>query len=119
MSSSPGEPANPAAAEAVVGTEAATGTPAAAAAATEAEVGAAPRAPEEQLDLRGEVCPFTFVRARLALEGLPLGATLTVVVDHPPALRNVPRSARQWGQVVAEPRDLGDGSHAIEITRTR
>ena len=56
--------------------------------------------PGEPLDLRGEVCPFTFVRTKLALEALPLGATLRVVTDHEPASRNIPRSATEWGQDV-------------------
>jgi TusA-related sulfurtransferase len=56
--------------------------------------------PGEELDLRGEVCPFTFVRTKLALEALPMGGTLSVVVDHEPAAKNVPRSAREWGQDV-------------------
>jgi tRNA 2-thiouridine synthesizing protein A len=54
-----------------------------------------------ELDLRGEVCPYTFVRARLALESMPLGARLTIVIDHAPALRNLPRSLADWGQEVA------------------
>jgi TusA-related sulfurtransferase len=54
------------------------------------------------LDLRGEVCPYTFVRTRLALEALPLGASLAIVVDYEPARRNVPRSAAEWGQEVVE-----------------
>jgi tRNA 2-thiouridine synthesizing protein A len=56
--------------------------------------------PDRDLDLRGEVCPYTFVRAKLALEEMPLGATLHVVVDHEPATRNIPRSALEWGQEV-------------------
>ena len=36
----------------------------------------------ETLDLAGEVCPYTFVRAKLRLEELPLGARLEVLVDH-------------------------------------
>jgi tRNA 2-thiouridine synthesizing protein A len=46
------------------------------------------------------VCPYTFVRTRLRLEDLPLGARLMILVDHEPAARNVPRSAREWGQEV-------------------
>ncbi len=56
-------------------------------------------APEE-LDLGGEVCPYTFVRAKLRLEELPLGARLDVLVDHRPAADNVPRSLRAEGQEV-------------------
>jgi tRNA 2-thiouridine synthesizing protein A len=68
------------------------------------------------LDLAGEVCPFTFVRTRLALEALPLGARLRVVVDHGPARDNVPRSAMAWGQEVVGVEDLGD-RWAIEIVK--
>jgi tRNA 2-thiouridine synthesizing protein A len=70
----------------------------------------------DELDLAGETCPFTFVRTRLALEALPLGARLRVVVDHPPAARNVPRSATEWGQEVVAVVDLG-GRWAIEIVK--
>ncbi|WP_428262950.1 sulfurtransferase TusA family protein [Haliangium sp.] len=57
---------------------------------------------EPVLDLRGEVCPYTFVRTRLRLEEMPLGARLTILVDHEPAIRNIPRSARDWGQAVEQ-----------------
>jgi tRNA 2-thiouridine synthesizing protein A len=60
------------------------------------------------LDLAGEVCPFTFVRAKLALEALPIGAVLRVIVDHEPARRNVPRSATEWGQAVLAVTELGE-----------
>jgi TusA-related sulfurtransferase len=56
--------------------------------------------PDATLDICGEVCPFTFVRTKLALEALPIGAVLRVLVDHEPATRNIPRSAAEWGQEV-------------------
>ncbi len=59
------------------------------------------------IDLRGEICPFTFVRTRLALEALPIGAVLRVIVDHEPATRNLPRSAAEWGQEVLGVTGLG------------
>ncbi|MBS1121180.1 MAG: SirA family protein [Deltaproteobacteria bacterium] len=63
-------------------------------------VRSSPGEPGSTLDLCGEVCPFTFVRTKLALEALPIGATLRVVVDHEPAVKNLPRSAAEWGQEV-------------------
>ncbi|HEX7839950.1 MAG TPA: sulfurtransferase TusA family protein [Kofleriaceae bacterium] len=54
----------------------------------------------KEIDLCGEICPFTFVRTKLALEELPMGAVLRVLVDHEPATRNIPRSAAEWGQEV-------------------
>ena len=71
------------------------------------------------LDLRGEVCPFTFVRTKLRLEELPAGARLRIVVDHEPAARNVPRSLREWGQTViaVEAGVDGDGTWSIDVLR--
>ena len=67
--------------------------------------------------MRGEVCPFTFVRAKLALEALPMGATLRVLVDHEPAVRNIPRSATEWGQEVLGVEALPDGVWAIDLRK--
>jgi TusA-related sulfurtransferase len=55
----------------------------------------------ETLDLRGEVCPYTFVRTKVRLEQMAIGSRLRVVVDYEPASRNIPRSVREWGQEVA------------------
>lgn len=75
--------------------------------------------PGDELDLSGEVCPFTFVRTKLALEALPVGAALRVIVDHPPAVDNVPRSVRAWGQEVTEVTEVAPGRWAIDIVKRR
>jgi TusA-related sulfurtransferase len=69
------------------------------------------------LDLVGEVCPFTFVRTKLALEALPLGAALRVIVDHEPATRNLPRSAIEWGQDVVSVTSLSPHTWAIDLRK--
>jgi tRNA 2-thiouridine synthesizing protein A len=69
------------------------------------------------LDLSGEVCPFTFVRTKLALEEMAPGARLQVVVDHEPATRNVPRSVTEWGQKVLRVDTLAPGRWAIWIEK--
>jgi tRNA 2-thiouridine synthesizing protein A len=70
-----------------------------------------------ELDLRGEVCPFTFIRSKLAMEQLPRGAVLRILIDHPAAAINVPRSLQQWGQRVVIVHDLGNGIWAIDAQR--
>lgn len=70
-----------------------------------------------ELDLRGEICPYTFVRTRLRLEELPLGSALRVLVDHEPATRNIPRSAREWGQEVGAITAVSDGTWTIELVK--
>jgi TusA-related sulfurtransferase len=70
-----------------------------------------------QVDLCGEICPFTFVRTKLALEALPIGAVLRVLVDHEPAIRNIPRSATEWGQEVLGVAAVAPGTWAIDLRR--
>jgi tRNA 2-thiouridine synthesizing protein A len=70
----------------------------------------------EELDLRGEVCPYTFLKARLALESLPAGAVLRVVVDNETSARDVPRSLDGAGHVVLEVVPGSDGTWGI-LTR--
>jgi TusA-related sulfurtransferase len=71
----------------------------------------------EQLDLCGETCPFTFVRTKLALEAMPFGAILRVIVDHEPATRNIPRSATEWGQEVVGVQPIAVARWAIDLRK--
>ena len=76
----------------------------------------APATIEDELDLSGETCPFTFVRTKLRLEELPVGARLRVRVDSPASARNVPRSVTEWGQRVVSVDDL-DGAWEIVVEK--
>jgi tRNA 2-thiouridine synthesizing protein A len=73
---------------------------------------------EAFLDLRGEVCPFTFVRTKLEMEELPVGARLRVAVDNAQAAVNVPRSAAAWGQGVLGVVE-GDGVWLVDLVKLR
>ena len=70
----------------------------------------------EELDLRGEVCPYTFLKARLALDSLPAGTVLRVVVDNVSSARDVPRSLAAAGHAVLGCAATADGVWAI-LTR--
>ena len=69
------------------------------------------------LDLRGEVCPYTFVRTRLALEAMAVGARIRIGFDHAPAVTNLPRSLREWGQEVVEVTAVGPGQWTLEVVK--
>ena len=80
---------------------------------------ARPPVVDTNLDLTGEVCPFTFVRTKRALEALPIGGVLRVIGDHTPAFTNIPRSATEWGQEVVEVRTFGDWWSIVLRRRVR
>jgi TusA-related sulfurtransferase len=55
---------------------------------------------DKTIDIRGQVCPYTFVRSKLALEKMNLGEVLEIILDHKAAVENVPRSMENEGQKV-------------------
>ncbi|VVB70240.1 Sulfurtransferase TusA [uncultured archaeon] len=54
----------------------------------------------EELDLRGEVCPYTFVRTKLKLEEMESGEDLIVLLDDAAATANVSKSLRNEGHQI-------------------
>ncbi len=73
--------------------------------------------PEHVLDITSEVCPMTYVRTKLKLEALPVGAVLAVLVKGEEPLRNIPRSARDEGHEVLAVEDLGGGVHRLVLRK--
>ncbi len=55
---------------------------------------------DQELDLKGEVCPYTFVRSKLALEEMEKGQILQIIVDNSESASNVPRSIDLEGHKV-------------------
>ncbi|CBE68088.1 conserved protein of unknown function [Candidatus Methylomirabilis oxygeniifera] len=77
----------------------------------------APEQTVESLDLKGEVCPYTFVKTKLALEELQSGQVLRVIVDNPGSAANVPRSLHSEGHVVVDVTQLNDTDWAITVKK--
>ena len=55
---------------------------------------------DKELNLQGEVCPYTFVKSKLALEVMQPGQVLRVIVDNDESAANVPRSMQNEGHNV-------------------
>jgi tRNA 2-thiouridine synthesizing protein A len=55
---------------------------------------------DKELNLQGEVCPYTFVKSKLALEVMLPGQVLRVIVDNDESAANVPRSMQNEGHNV-------------------
>ena len=57
---------------------------------------------DQDLDLKGEVCPYTFVKSKLALEQMPVNQVLKITVDNSESASNVPRSLELEGHEVVD-----------------
>ena len=74
---------------------------------------------DRTLDIRGQVCPLTFVRSKLAIEKMALGEVLEIVVDHQPAAVNVPRSMEHEGQTVLKVEQAGEAEWHLFVRKDR
>jgi TusA-related sulfurtransferase len=74
---------------------------------------------DRELDIRGEVCPFTFVKSKLMLEQMELGQVLRVILDYPPSVENVPKSMREEGQEVLAINQLDNNTWEILIRKVK
>ena len=72
---------------------------------------------DRELDIRGQVCPYTFVKTKLALEEMSPGHVLRVLVDYEPATRNVPRSVQLQGDEVLSVEPFSASLWAITIRK--
>ena len=75
--------------------------------------------PDKTIDLKGEVCPYTFVKSKLALEEMGLDQVLEVVVDHEPAVENVPKSLKNEGQQVLAVDKINDTDWKILVKKEK
>ncbi|MBI3807656.1 MAG: sulfurtransferase TusA family protein [Nitrospirae bacterium] len=72
--------------------------------------------PDTELDLRGVICPYNFVKTKLKLEAMEQGQILSVLLDDGDPIRNVPRSVSNEGHTVLS-QDRVEGSYRVLIRR--
>lgn len=76
---------------------------------------ARPFRPDQELNLKGKICPYTFIESMLALEEMKPDEILRVIVDYPPAVCDVPRSLRNEGYEVLEVSPINETDWAIVV----
>lgn len=71
---------------------------------------------DEELDLRGVICPYNFVKTKLKLETMEPGQILAVILDEGEPIRNVPRSVTDDGHTVLSQEPRAD-SYRVRIRK--
>ncbi len=71
----------------------------------------------KQLDITKEHCPMTFVKTKLALDGLAEGDVLEVLLTEGEPLDNVPKSCREQGFEILEISPVDGAIHKVRIKR--
>ena len=70
---------------------------------------------DKELNLKGKICPYTFIESMLALEEMKVGEVLRVIVDYAPAVCDVPKSLKNEGYEILDVSAINDTDWAILV----
>lgn len=73
--------------------------------------------PDSTVNIKGLVCPITFVRSKLALEKVGPGQVLEIILDYPEASRSIPRSMQEQGHEVISVEKINETDWRLLIRR--
>ncbi len=74
---------------------------------------------DKTINIKGQICPYTFVRSKLAMEKMNVGEVLEIILDHKPAVEKVPRSMENEGQKVLVIEKLNDTDWRIVVRKEK
>ncbi len=72
---------------------------------------------DAELDLRGVICPYNFVKTKLKLETMEGGQILSVLLDDGDPIRNVPQSVRNEGHTILSQERM-ERAHRVIIRKS-
>ncbi|MBI4822691.1 MAG: sulfurtransferase TusA family protein [Nitrospirae bacterium] len=75
--------------------------------------------PDKKINIKGLVCPHTFVRAKLAIEDMEVGEVLEILLDYPEAARSIPKSMEEHGQKVLKNEKINDTDWVLLIKKEK
>ena len=74
-----------------------------------------PRFVDQELNLKGKICPYTFIESMLTLEEMETNQVLRIIVDYPPAVCDVSKSLKNEGYEIIEVTHLDETDWAILV----
>jgi tRNA 2-thiouridine synthesizing protein A len=75
--------------------------------------------PDKSINIKGLVCPYTFVKAKLAIESLETGQILEILLDSEEASRNIPKSMEDHGQQVLKAEKINETDWILQIKKAK
>ena len=70
---------------------------------------------DKELNLKGKICPYTFIETMLTLAEMEPEEVLRVIVDYPPAACEVPQSLKNEGYEILEVRPMNGADWVIIV----
>ncbi len=74
---------------------------------------------DKKINIKGLVCPYTFVKSKLAVEDLEVGQVLEILLDSEEAARNIPKSMEDHGQKVLRLEKINETDWIIQVRKDK
>jgi TusA-related sulfurtransferase len=74
---------------------------------------------DKKINIKGLICPYTFVKSKLAVEDMEVGEVLEILLDYEEAARSVPKSMEELGQKVLKVEKINDTDWVLLIRKDR
>jgi tRNA 2-thiouridine synthesizing protein A len=74
---------------------------------------------DKKIDIKGLVCPYTFVKSKLAVEDLEVGQVLEILLDSEEAAKNIPKSMEDHGQKVLKLEKVNETDWVIHVRKDK
>ncbi len=75
--------------------------------------------PDKSINIKGLICPYTFVKSKLAIEEMEVGQVLEIILDYPEASRSIPKSMEDHGHRVLKVEKINDTDWVILVRKER
>jgi TusA-related sulfurtransferase len=73
--------------------------------------------PDRSINIKGLVCPYTFVKAKLAIEDMEPGQVLEILLDYEEASRSIPKSMEDHGHQVLKLEKINETDWVLQIRK--
>ncbi len=74
---------------------------------------------DRKINIKGLVCPYTFVKAKLAVEDMEVGQVLEILLDYEEASRSIPKSMEDHGQRVLKVEKINESDWIIRVRKEK
>ncbi|HEX8948831.1 MAG TPA: sulfurtransferase TusA family protein [Dissulfurispiraceae bacterium] len=72
-----------------------------------------------KINIKGLTCPYTFVKAKLAVEDMEVGEVLEILLDYEEASRSIPKSMEDHGQKILKVEKINDTDWVLVIRKDK
>lgn len=72
---------------------------------------------DKNLDIRGEVCPYTLVKSKLAVESIEVGQVVEIILDYPEAAESIPKAMLNYGHSVLKVEKINPKEWIVQVRK--